>query len=316
MASPAFEADSDAPPGATRRTLDLPERGTRLSLLEWGEAGLPLALLSHANGFCAAMWTEVAEALQQRFRVVAIDARGHGHSPPPAGGATPERLAWAVLRDDLAAVSERLLAESGQPRVALGVGHSFGGTLTLAVAARTPGRFGALLALDPVILPPRLDAPAGRGNELAAGARRRRSRFASRAEARASFAGKPFFARWTERALDLYVEFGLAPLAPNERGPDDSPHAVKLRCSPEVEACVFESSLEFDILEEAARIDVPTRVLWAAGGNFPRAVHEGLVARMARGRLEDAQAGHLIPMEQPALVLEAIDRVLGEADLR
>jgi len=304
----------DAPPGATRRLLELPERGAALSLLEWGDPGSPLALLSHANGFCAAMWAEVAEALQHRFRVVAVDARGQGHSPEPPGGATPDALAWAVMRDDLAAVAAQLLRESAQPRIALGVGHSFGGTLTLSVAAGSPERFGALLAVDPVILPPRL-GPAGRGNVLAAGARKRRSRFASRAEARASFAGKPFFAHWTERALDLYVEFGLGPVPPDELQPGEAPGAVQLRCSPEVEACVFESPLEFDVLEEAARIEAPTGVLWAAGGHFPRAVHEELVARMARGWLEDADAGHLVPMEKPSLVLRAAGRVLREAGL-
>ena len=47
--------------------------------LDWGGDG-PIALLNHANGFCAATWGLVAGKLCERFRVVGIDARGHGDS--------------------------------------------------------------------------------------------------------------------------------------------------------------------------------------------------------------------------------------------
>jgi len=307
--SAAGSSDVDAPTGATRRLVELEGRGVALSLLEWGDPALPLALFSHANGFCAALWAEVAEALQQRFHVVAVDARGHGHSPEPPGGVSSQTISWQALRGDLVELSRLLLAEAGQSRVALGVGHSIGGTLTLAAAAAAlaPGRFGALLALDPVILPPRRVA-VGPENMLAAGARRRRAVFASRAAARAGFAGKPFFANWTERALDLYVDFGLGPAT----SPTAEPGEVVLRCSPETEASVFESSIDFDIVDEAARIDVPAGILWAADGQFPREVHARLAERMPRGWIQDADAGHLILMEKPGLVLEAIERVLRD----
>ena len=307
--SGAGSSDVDAPTGATRRLVELEGRGATLSLLEWGDPALPLALFSHANGFCAALWAEVAEALQQRFHVVAVDARGQGHSPEPPGGVSSQTISWQALRDDLVELSRRLLAETGQSRVALGVGHSIGGTLTLAAAAAlAPGRFDALLALDPVILPPRRVA-SGPENMLAAGARRRRAVFASRESARAGFAGKPFFANWTERALDLYVDFGLEP----SLSPDAEEGEVVLRCSPETEASVFESSIDFDIVDEVARIDVPAGILWAAGGQFPREVHAGLAERMPLGWIQDADAGHLILMEKPGLVLEAIERVLRDA---
>ena len=302
---PAGPSDpADAPPGARRRLVDLPGRDSTLSLLEWGEPGRPIVLLSHANGFCAASWAEFAEALAGRLHLVAIDARGQGHSPDPAAGVTPESLGWGQLRDDLIDVSELVLGETGQARIALGAGHSFGGTLTLAAAARAPGRFGALLALDPVILPPRIPG-GGRGSDLGERARKRRARFPSRAEARASFAPKPLFAGWTPRALDLYVDFGLADAA-------DSSGEVVLRCAPEVEATIFESAVEFDMLEEATRIEAPAEILWAEHGNFPRALHEGVADRMPRGRVVPTDAGHLVLMENPALVVDAAERMLAE----
>lgn len=297
-----LSAEPAAPPGATRRSLNLPGRGVELSLLEWGEPGRPLALLHHANGFCAAQWAEVAEVLQRRFHVVALDARGHGHSPIPAAGVTPETLGWGVMRDDLIAVGAALLAEQGQAQIALALGHSFGGTLGLAAAAAVPTRYRAVLALDPVILPPRIPG-VGRGNELGALARRRRAVFESRAAARASFEGKPFFAGWSERALDLYVDYALGATPSGE---------LALRCPPEVEATVFESSIAFDIVDEAVAIEAHTGVVWARHGHFPREIHAAVVAALRHGWLEEADAGHLMLMQDPALVLRAVGRLLGE----
>ncbi len=303
-APPKTELGSEptAPPSATRRDVALEGRGVTASVPEWGDPASPLAVLHHANGFCAAQWAEVAEPLADRFRVVALDARGQGHSPVPPGGATPDTLAWHELRDDLIALGAQLLDELGQRQVALAVGHSFGGTLSLAAAAYAPDRYRAVLALDPVILPPRI-AGAGRGNELGERTRRRRDVFPSRAAARASFEGKPLFEGWTSRALDLYVEFALG------ETPDGH---FALRCPREVEATIFESAVPFDIVEEAAKIEARAGVAHAIHGNFAREVHAGVVAPMRNGWLDETDAGHLMLMQDPRLVLRLIERLLGE----
>jgi pimeloyl-ACP methyl ester carboxylesterase len=62
-----------------RRRLRLPSRGIELALVDWGGDG-PLALLAHANGFCADVLGPLAERLRARFHVVGFDARGHGDS--------------------------------------------------------------------------------------------------------------------------------------------------------------------------------------------------------------------------------------------
>ena len=46
--------------------------GYRIAALDWGGSN-PLAILCHANGFCAATWSLVAELLREEFRVVALD---------------------------------------------------------------------------------------------------------------------------------------------------------------------------------------------------------------------------------------------------
>ncbi|MBW2232048.1 MAG: alpha/beta fold hydrolase, partial [Deltaproteobacteria bacterium] len=126
------------PADVERRRLALPEAGVEIALLDWGGEG-PLALLHHANGFCAALWAPIAEALRDRFHVVAMDARGHGDSSLPSERPPEEAFAWPVMAADLRAVALTLLQETGHSQIALGLGHSFGGTLTLAAESAHPG---------------------------------------------------------------------------------------------------------------------------------------------------------------------------------
>ena len=119
------------PADVKRRKVILPGKEIEIALQDWGGEG-PLALLHHANGFCAALWAPVAEQLRSQFHVVAMDARGHGDSGMPQEGATPESFSWALMADDLGQVAHVLLEETGESQIALGLGHSFGGTLTLA----------------------------------------------------------------------------------------------------------------------------------------------------------------------------------------
>ena len=136
-------------PGVARRKLRL-DAGVEIALLDWGGDG-PLALLYHANGFCAGVWGLVAASLRQHYRVIAMDARGHGDSSRPAGA---RAYHWDRFAEDGIAVAERLLEESGRRSVALGLGHSFGGTSLLSVAARRPDLFERLILVDPVVPAP------------------------------------------------------------------------------------------------------------------------------------------------------------------
>jgi len=56
----------------------------------------------------------------------------------------------------------------------------------------------------------------------------------------------------------------------------------------------------------AERSSVPTRILWAKGGDFPRIAHEQLASCMSVADVRDLDAGHLAVMEQPELVCQAV----------
>jgi pimeloyl-ACP methyl ester carboxylesterase len=74
----------------SRRKIRLPESGIEIALLDWGGDG-PIALLHHANGYCAAIWAPVAERLRCHYRVIEVDS---GHLVPME---RPDCVAEAVI---------------------------------------------------------------------------------------------------------------------------------------------------------------------------------------------------------------------------
>lgn len=270
------------------------EPGIELALIEWPGSGPP-ALLHHANGFCAALWAPVAERLASRFRVFAVDARGHGDSSTPDGD---DAYAWAKLAQDLGAVADWVRREAGTESIALGLGHSFGGTLTMAAAAATEGLYDRALLVDPVILP-RHDSPAyaemRHSNPMADRARKRRHHWESREAARAFFEEKSLFADWTPRAIGLYIDEALAEV---ETG-------VELKCPGRVEAAIFSGSRPFDPYAVAEKARLPVRVLRATAGSFSIESYRDLIRVLPNGELGEIEGGHLVVMERPEAVAAA-----------
>jgi pimeloyl-ACP methyl ester carboxylesterase len=285
---------------ATHRRVPLPERGIELAVLDWGGDG-PLALLHHATGFCKGTWAPVADALRRDVRVVALDARGHGDSSKPTGEGA---YGWDRFAEDLAALAAVLAAEAPDGRVAVGVGNSFGGTAMVGAAARRPELFARLVLVDAVVPPPEpaaRDAVAAITRRMVDGAARRRAHWPSRAEARAHLAARSLFARWRDLALDAYVLDGLA----------DAPDGgVVLKCPAAIEAAVFAATHSFDVFARARAVACPTTVLWAARDSFSRPTHEALAAALPRGRFVALDAGHLVPMEDPEVVVAHVRAAL------
>lgn len=102
-----------------------------------GRESGPVVVLSNSLGSTHRMWDAQIDALEERFRVVRYDTRGHGGSPVPAGPYTIDDLA-----DDVVALLDRL----GVQRAHL-VGLSLGGMTAMRVAARNPDRIDRMAVL-------------------------------------------------------------------------------------------------------------------------------------------------------------------------
>src|SRR5947209_3193734 len=125
----------------------LERAGVRLHWLEWAPAqpeesdGVDIYAL-HGLSSNALYWTGLAHRLPQR-RLVALDQRAHGASDAPATG-----YRMAELSDDAAFA----LSSLGLARPAV-LGHSWGGSVALDLAATHLEEVGGLGLIDSPILP-------------------------------------------------------------------------------------------------------------------------------------------------------------------
>lgn len=129
-------AAPDPPPGLPpARTVAIPGHG-ELWVREAGDRNAPLVVLLHGWMFPSDLnWFSCYTPLAERFRVVAVDARGHGRGTRPV---SPFRL--HDVADDVAALIRRL--DAG-PAVA--VGYSMGGTVAQLLWRRHPEQVRGLV---------------------------------------------------------------------------------------------------------------------------------------------------------------------------
>jgi esterase len=127
----------------TSRTLDI--GGLTFHYLDWGGDGPPLVMLHGLSGH-ARTWDHTAAAVRDRYRVVALDQRGHGDSE------WASRYGFALMADDLLGFLDAL--DLGKVTL---MGLSMGGIVSFLFAASHPERVSRLLVLD---IGPEI-APAG-----------------------------------------------------------------------------------------------------------------------------------------------------------
>ncbi|NNM46309.1 alpha/beta fold hydrolase [Knoellia koreensis] len=114
----------------------------------------PTIVLLHGLGDSGDCWPDAVRRWSPAHRVVGVDLLGHGRSPR----FTPEQLTSADPMEQMYAAAEatvaRIVADRGGP-VAV-VGHSMGGGVATALAARRPDLVAAAVLEDPAWRDPAL----------------------------------------------------------------------------------------------------------------------------------------------------------------
>lgn len=118
--------------------------GARIHFLAWGETGKRGLLFVHGGGANAHWWTHVAARFAEDFRVVAIDLSGHGDSDHRDGYQLEQWTEEVVAVAGAAGID-------GQPVV---IGHSLGGFVTIATAARHGDRVDGVIVVDSPVTTP------------------------------------------------------------------------------------------------------------------------------------------------------------------
>jgi pimeloyl-ACP methyl ester carboxylesterase len=114
-------------------------RHLRLHFLEWGAPDAPPIVLLHGGHQSAHSWDLVSLHLARRYRVLALDQRGHGDSE------------WvrdvAYSNHDMALDAASFIAALGLDRVIL-IGHSMGGRNAMLLTRHDAARLRALVVVD------------------------------------------------------------------------------------------------------------------------------------------------------------------------
>ena len=140
-AARADSAEARFPPIGEFETVD----GVRIHMLDSGRKDLtPLVLIHGASGNLRDFGFGFTERLADRYRVIAVDRPGHGHSERGPGEAhRPDRQAF-LLRE---AVAQR------GARRAIVLGHSLGAAIALAWALDAPESVSGVVDLAGAAMP-------------------------------------------------------------------------------------------------------------------------------------------------------------------
>ena len=207
---------------------------TMLALHEWGDATAPALLLVHGLTESAAAWPDAVARWAPRYRVLAVDQRGHGVSPRW----DDETLARApqTMQEDL----ERVLVSFLDPPVV--VAHSLGGLISLRVSVARPDLVRALVLED-------VARPTGH------------------------WAPDPWFVQHQEQFLDAFADGGAAERKRMRRETSWSDEEIErwAGCKGQVDHRYIREGLylgEADLLNAVNRLMVPTLYLAPRHGDM------------------------------------------------
>ena len=126
-------------PDVRYRSCNIVLRQMRFHFLEWGEPDAPPIVLLHGGHQSAHSWDLVSLHLARKYRVLALDQRGHGDSE------------WArdveYSNHNMALDAEAFIAALGLQRPVL-IGHSMGARNSMLLARRDHAYLRAMVIVD------------------------------------------------------------------------------------------------------------------------------------------------------------------------
>ncbi|MBI4236152.1 MAG: alpha/beta hydrolase [Chloroflexi bacterium] len=267
-------------------------------MTDWGGQGPPLVLL-HGGRRTGRSWDAVARRLRDSFRVLALDARGHGDSDtPPSGYADQDRV------NDLAGVIEGL----GLGSLFL-MGHSLGGATSALYAARHAEKVRGVILIEPVADGPRHWVRVGSFSEdKTPRDRGRRNGWASLEELRQVLQRNPMTQAWTPEVLEDVLH-GETRVHADGR--------VEMKWHAYAYNPEELRKDTFSLLAEAPRLTMPVLIMASAGNAHLQSDLEPIAGALPRGILVALPGlGHNIYMEAPDVVADYARRFLLEGDTR
>jgi pimeloyl-ACP methyl ester carboxylesterase len=276
-----------------------------------GSSGQPLHFL-HANGYPPGCYKSFIELLQTHYHVFGMLLRPLWKDSNPN-----DILNWKPFSDDLL----QFLAPP-TPAPVIGVGHSVGAVVTLRAALSDPGKFRALVLIDPVLFVPSFQLmwsivrAAGLGDRfhpLIAGAKKRRRTFDGLETIYRGYRSRHIFRYMSDEDLRAYIEGITTPKS--DDGHEASQQAgYNLVYPPEWEAQIYRTGMhDFDIWRDLPKLQVPTLFIRGAETDTFLENAARLVERKQPKILVETldKSTHLLPLECPGEVFEIMQSFLN-----
>ncbi|KZM38860.1 alpha/beta hydrolase [Marinomonas sp. SBI22] len=266
--------------------------------------GKPILHFLHGNGFASLTYAELLMPLAGEYKIFTQDASGHGLS-----GVDKRFVGWNKTAERCLQAAQQHLPKS-QPKI--GFAHSFGGCLTMLMAAQSPDYFDRLIILDPALFPPKM-LWLIRGMRFSGlmtqvpmvkQAKRRKDSWPNIESARKYFTGRGTFKGWTDESLSCYLDNSLKV---------DGAGCSRLVCPPWMESAIF-ASYPKRLWKSLTELQVPTTII-AGKDTLPFFKQSYAHAAKVNRNIDllEVEGGHCFMLERPdeiaALVKSLIEQV-------
>jgi pimeloyl-ACP methyl ester carboxylesterase len=260
-----------------------------LHAIGWGEPGRPGLVFVHGGGANAHWWTHLAATFADQYRVLAVDLSGHGDS------GHRDRYALETWTDEVMALAAAGGAE-GPPVV---VGHSMGGFVTIATAARYPDRLAGVIVCDSPVTEP--DPEVGAYHVRDAFGRPRV--YPDQATALSRFRTVP--------AQDHYLDYVMDHVGRRSMRPVDGGWCWKFDRDVFAQ---FAGGLRSIALPYLDHVECRLALLRSENGLVTESIGESMYERLGRITpvMELPEAGHHAMLDQPLVLLTAIRAFLAD----
>lgn len=260
--------------------------------------GKPTIHFLHGNGLCGLTYWPLLTGLSNDYALTLHDCVGHGDSDAGEGFVSWEQSAQLAY--------EVLSYQQGKGDIQgplIGLGHSFGGVLTLKMAARYPQLFRCLVLMDPIIMPEAfMQMQGSMPNPLAEKTRSRRNHWSDAAEAFAYFRSKSTYKDWHDDSLNCFVQHALYQ---KEAG------GLALKCPPAIEAAIFSSTPQ-GLWDDIRALKVPTLILYG-DASYPFMESACLQASENPAiKIEKRKGSHCFMLEHPVGTCDVIHHYIRE----
>jgi pimeloyl-ACP methyl ester carboxylesterase len=265
-------------------------RGLRFHYRDWSSdtADAPVLVLLHGYTGHARSWDAFARATSARYRVLALDQRGHGETdwaPPHEYGT-----------NDMVADVHAFVAAMGLEQFSL-VGLSMGGIVSIGYAGTQPGELERLVIVD---IAPEI-AEAGVKKIQASVAQR--DVFDSREEA---------FARAREANPVPPVEHQRSRVYQSLMRTEDGRYTYRYDKALRDASNPRQRTTAEEGWNQVRNINVPTLLIKGENSDLlDTTIAQRMVAELSDGRMIEVQgAGHPVPLDKPAEFLAAVQTFL------